>query len=50
MVIGKPKKITGAVCQNLTQLKFSLQFLREVAVRVVVRASASQSVDLGFIL
>ena len=29
MEIGKPKIFTGAVCQNLTQLKFSLQFLRE---------------------
>ena len=27
--IGEPKKFTGAVCQNLTQLKFSLRFLRE---------------------
>ena len=29
MVIGEPKKFTCAACQNLTQLKFSLRFLRE---------------------
>ena len=26
MVIGEPKKFTGALCQNLTQLKFSSNF------------------------
>ena len=31
MVISKPKKFTVAVCQNLTPLKFSIQFLRELA-------------------